>query len=96
MSQQQPLIDLESADYNMNHEKRGLAIVFNHFKFDSEKFKNEQRYGTEKDRNRLEETFKSLDFDVHVHNDCSRQEIAKVLQSGKTSMHTIFRKILAE
>lgn len=47
VSQQQPLIDLKSADYNMNHEKRGLAIVFNHFKFDSKKFKNAQRHGTE-------------------------------------------------
>ncbi|XP_037028963.1 caspase-1-like [Bradysia coprophila] len=86
-SQLLPSIDLHSSDYSMNHEKRGLAIIFNHFKFDSQKYKNSQRYGTKKDRERLEKTFELLDFDVQVHNDRNRLEITKILQDAAAIDH---------
>ncbi|KAG4077802.1 hypothetical protein HA402_011231 [Bradysia odoriphaga] len=75
-----PNIDLESAYYDMIHEQRGLAIILNHFKFDSKKYRNVQRNGTEKDCERLEKTFRELDFEVNIYNDLKREEITRILQ----------------
>lgn len=65
--------------YNMDHKKRGLALVFNHGKFDA----NTPRKGTEIDRDRLEKTLQILDFDVQIHDDKTISEIRSILEDGK-------------
>lgn len=75
-------VDEECAYYDMNHEERGLAIILNHFKFDSKKYKDLKRNGTEKDCERLQKTFHELDFKVKTYHDLTREEINTKLQKG--------------
>lgn len=70
----------------MTHEKRGLAIILNHFKFDTKKYKDLKRNGTEKDCERLEKTFRELDFEVKTYDDLTRAEINKKLQKGNINV----------
>lgn len=77
-----PIIDLDCAYYDMTHEQRGLAIIFNHFAFDSKKYKHLQRNGTEQDCKRLEKTFHELGFKVERYNDRKRSEINTILNTG--------------
>lgn len=86
-----PSIDLECAYYDMIHEQRGLAIILNHFKFDSKKYRNVQRNGTEKDCERLEKTFRELDFEVNIYNDLKREEISRILQKGNICVTNVTR-----
>ena len=67
-------VDRDSDTYNMNHKRRGLAIIFNHKKFD----KNLGlgiRNGTDGDRDNLIKTLKQLDFEVQAHNDMTFREL---------------------
>jgi len=80
-------IDAECIYYDMNHEQRGLAIILNHFKFDSKKYKALNRNGTEKDCERLQKTFHELDFKVKTYNDLTREEINKKLQKAADMDH---------
>lgn len=89
-----PSIDLECAYYDMIHERRGLAIILNHFKFDSKKYRNVQRNGTEKDCERLEKTFRELDFEVNIYNDLKREEISRILQKGNICVTNVTRVML--
>lgn len=57
----------ENPDYDMNHARRGLAVIFNHEYFSpplNERFK--QRKGTEFDCECLTNTLKMLEFEVDV------------------------------
>lgn len=67
--------------YNMNHSKRGICLIFNH--------KNcagwLKRSGTDVDRNRLKKTFKSLNFEVKTHEDQTKSQILKeILPAGES------------
>lgn len=75
-------VDEQCAFYDMNHEERGLAIILNHFKFGSKKYRDLQRNGTELDCERLQKTFRELDFKVKTYNDLTRAEIHMKLQKG--------------
>ncbi len=75
-------IDLECAYYDMIHEQRGLAIILNHFKFESKKYRGLERNGTEVDCERLIKTFLELNFKVKVYNDLKREEINAKLEKG--------------
>lgn len=62
----------------MCHKKRGLALIFNHEYFDTQR----KRRGTHIDRDRLRDTFKSLDFKVKIHEDKTKSQILAILQKG--------------
>ncbi len=67
-------VDRDSETYNMNHKRRGLAIIFNHKTFD----KNLGlgiRNGTDVDRDNLVKTLEELDFEVQVHNDLTYKKL---------------------
>lgn len=66
--------------YNMNHKNRGLALIFNHERFDNDM---KHRSGTQADRERLCETFRALDFDVRIYDDLKQSEILDQLEKGK-------------
>lgn len=66
--------------YNMEHYKRGLAIIFNHYEFMSELIK--KREGTQKDVDALTEVFENLRFDVCVFNDYTYEEMSLKLTEG--------------
>lgn len=65
--------------YNMQHEKRGLALIFNHEIFASQR----PRRGTNIDRDRLRETFSLFDFDVEIHEDQTKSQVLRILENGK-------------
>jgi len=75
-------IEADAKEYNMDHEKRGRAIIFNH-----EKFKDylgvEERTGTNTDKIRLKQCFEKLKFDVDVFDDSKVDEIRNKLTESK-------------
>lgn len=68
-------VDRRSCHYNMNHPKRGNAVIFNHETFD-DYMQYPVRSGTHVDCERLEETLKHHRFDVCIYNDLT---ISKIL-----------------
>lgn len=75
-----PKLNLEH-EYQMNHEKRGLAIIFNHKYFDQNTGFG-TRWGTEVDLERLEGSCEDLGFITIPHNDLTRIEIFEELEKG--------------
>jgi hypothetical protein len=69
----------ESDCYNMSHEKRGTAIIFNNAIFDNPDF---NLVGTENDRDNLKNTMECLGFDVKVYNDLKRNELKEIVRKG--------------
>lgn len=76
----------DSEVYNMNHRRRGLAIVFNHKHFDP-RLQLKQRNGTDADRDNLRQTLNLLDFTVNVYNDASYKEMEAILQAAAEENH---------
>lgn len=62
----------------MSHKKRGLALIFNHEQFHTQR----QRKGTQIDRDRLHKTFKLLEFKVKIYENKTKSEILDILQKG--------------
>ncbi|KAK0081988.1 hypothetical protein PV325_011270 [Microctonus aethiopoides] len=67
-----------ASHYNMNHQKRGLAIIFNHEFFNINHLK--PRSGTNVDCNNLIETLKDLDFEVTDFHNATHRDIVKNLE----------------
>lgn len=67
--------------YKMDHEQRGMALIFNHESFLD--FYVPIRKGTHIDRDRLFKTFKNLGFETKVYNNLRGAEIENVLKEGK-------------
>lgn len=72
-----PALDLQY-EYDMSHDHRGIAMIFNHEFFD----KNEKRDGTNSDRNRLNISLERFGFDVQIFDDFSSDKIEKELRTG--------------
>ncbi|CAB3367780.1 Hypothetical predicted protein [Cloeon dipterum] len=70
----------EDPFYNMRHEKRGKAIIFNHFNFDA-KLYLDPRNGTERDVKRLTRAFKKHSFEVQVFDNSTVQDIQYAMRT---------------
>jgi caspase-like apoptosis-related cysteine protease len=74
-------VDWDANEYNMQHRRRGHAVIFNNDTFEDARYK--PRKGSEFDVKNLRETFGSLHFDVKVHNnlECSaiKETISKCM-----------------
>ena len=81
-------VDRDSETYNMNHRRRGNALIFNHKNFDPRLDHLKTRNGTDVDRDNLQMTLRQLDFDVKVYNDCSFKEIEQVLEELANDDHS--------
>ncbi|KAG8222200.1 hypothetical protein J437_LFUL001292 [Ladona fulva] len=66
--------------YKMNHDKRGIALIFNHEHFTSKGLMN--REGTEEDGKRLSNTMLSLGFEVRHYQDKTWSDIKDILCQG--------------
>lgn len=73
--------------YNMNHRRRGLAIIFNHKNFDM-RLGLKTRNGTDADRDNLRSTLRSLDFDVKVYNDLEFKNMEQILEEAALANHS--------
>jgi caspase 7 len=76
----------DSELYNMNHRRRGLAIVFNHKNFDP-RLGLKTRNGTDADRDNLRSTLRTLDFAVKVYNDLPYKEMERILEEASNENH---------
>uniref|UniRef100_A0A0P4VSE4 Putative caspase n=1 Tax=Rhodnius neglectus TaxID=72488 RepID=A0A0P4VSE4_9HEMI len=72
--------------YNMNHKKRGLAIIFNHQTFIVPNLKD--RNGTNVDSEQLKMCFKKLDFDVHSYNDLGVKALLETVEKVSAEDHS--------
>jgi len=70
-------VDWDASEYNMQHKRRGHAVIFNHDTFDSDHYA--PREGSKTDVNNLCETFSSLQFDVTVHDNLEYSQIKKAI-----------------
>ncbi len=64
----------DAETYNMNHRRRGLALIFNHKNFEPRRGLG-TRIGTDVDRDNLKRTLTDLDFDVRVYEDLPFREL---------------------
>ncbi|XP_018056185.1 PREDICTED: caspase-1-like [Atta colombica] len=64
--------------YNMNHSKRGLALIFNHEFFTVSHLK--PRCGTNVDCENLKATLKDLGFEVNDYHNLTQKDIVKQLE----------------
>ncbi len=75
--------------YNMDHEKRGVALVINIRKYDDPNpYKLEERKWSVKDYENLQHTFKYLEFDVRPYENLTAKEIRDKIQKIADEDHT--------
>lgn len=65
--------------YKMDHKKRGMALIFNHEFFEC----NSPRKGTNADRDNLQKTLESLDFDVRIFENEMICDIKGILEESE-------------
>lgn len=73
-------VEKDAIYYNMNHKRRGIALIFNHEIFNIANLKN--RCGTHMDSERLKKTFKKLEFEVIDFHDLTTEEVSKEVEKG--------------
>lgn len=68
--------------YDMRHKNRGIAMIFNHRKFES--FMGlKERFGTDQDRDRLAKSLSGIGFEVLIFNDLKYEQVLKELEKGE-------------
>jgi Caspase domain len=74
---QSPVVEMYCEEYNMGHPRRGIALILNHMKFETE----EDRHGSDKDCERLIAVLTNLGFEVRVKTDLTFDKVLSVLKS---------------
>jgi len=72
-------VEKYAEEYNMNHNRRGKAVIFNHDKFRSKS----PRPGSAADVCVLKETYKALGFDVVVYENKEFTDIQNAITDRK-------------
>lgn len=67
--------------YNANYPKKGVMIILNHHKFD--RSKHSPRDGTEKDLEKLKETFTKIGYSVRDYTDQKLNNVREILHEGE-------------
>jgi caspase-like apoptosis-related cysteine protease len=72
-------VEKDSEEYNMNHNRRGKAVIFNH-----DEFRNKSsRPGSAVDVKILEETYKGLGFEVITYQNLKFSDMQNTITSCK-------------
>lgn len=74
-------VERYASEYNMKHNRRGFAIIFNHEFFEIMSLK--PRTGTNVDCENLRNTLQRLEFDVYVHKDFTFGKIQQTIEECK-------------
>ncbi|XP_066581905.1 caspase-1-like [Prorops nasuta] len=77
-------LDPHAVNYDMNHSRRGVAVIFNHSTFK----KMNSRKGSTKDCADLKVVLDDLDFQVRIFEDRTVSEVSSILQSLANEDHT--------
>ena len=72
----------EDMRYNMSHPRRGVALIFNNKTFEYWTGMGE-RPGTDVDAAKLVGLFKSLGFETHLHNNCTKRQTIEEVKTGR-------------
>ena len=65
-------VERDAEEYNMNHKRRGKAVIFSHDKYENESV---HRDGAAVDVRVLTETYEALGFEVVVHENLEFTDI---------------------
>jgi len=72
-------VEKYAEEYNMNHNRRGKAVIFNH-----DEFKNKSpRHGSAVDVCVLKKTYEALGFEVVVHENLKAGDIQNAITDRK-------------
>ncbi|XP_052899156.1 caspase-1-like [Anopheles moucheti] len=74
---------VDDAHYDMRHEQRGVAVIFNQMHF----FHQTTRKGTDVDCDNMQQVLSDLQFEVRVHKDLMVNEIMEVLNDLAEENH---------
>ncbi|XP_059485223.1 caspase-1-like isoform X2 [Neocloeon triangulifer] len=80
-----PVADIYAEEYNMNHPRRGVALILNHEHFEYE----DVREGSDKDCAKLHRVYQRLGFDVRIHNDLNFNEVMTTLRKLSQEDHSM-------
>jgi caspase-like apoptosis-related cysteine protease len=72
-------VEKDADEYNMNHSRRGKAVIFNHDKFENDR----SRSGAAVDVRILTETYGTLGFEVVVHENLKYTDIQSAITERK-------------
>ncbi|XP_026061548.1 caspase-6 [Carassius auratus] len=75
-----------SEEYRMDHKKRGMALIFNHERFDW-KIMMSNRSGTEADKHNLVRRFQDLGFEVKAYDNYKRDEVMSIVTEAAAANH---------
>uniref|UniRef100_A0A1I8I8W2 CASPASE_P20 domain-containing protein n=3 Tax=Macrostomum lignano TaxID=282301 RepID=A0A1I8I8W2_9PLAT len=75
------------AEYQMNHPKRGLCLIFNQVTFDPRTGQS-TRIGSDVDADNLERSFKQLGFSIMPFRDLSCEKIVSVIKETARKDHS--------
>lgn len=73
-------VERYATHYNMNHPKRGMALIFNQENFDFPSLK--PRVGTNIDCENLTNSLQMLHFEVFCYKDLKLHELQKEIEKG--------------
>lgn len=77
--------------YNMNHKRRGIALIFNHEHFEIDKLRS--RTGTSVDAGNFKRILQNLGFEVILHNDLKTRKIFEEVNKGRFTVIINYKKI---
>ncbi|KAI9555367.1 hypothetical protein GHT06_017882 [Daphnia sinensis] len=80
-------VDRDSRVYNMQHQRRGKAYIFNHDLFDAS-LKLGERVGSKTDVENLERALSQLDFKVSCFHNCDITSVRKNIKQLAEQDHT--------
>lgn len=78
---------INSLNYNMNHKKRGICLIFDNENFHPSR-QMSPRTGTQTDSTGLYNLFRSLGFEVKLIRDCTATQIRQHLKFYSSIDHT--------
>ncbi|XP_068043510.1 caspase-6 isoform X1 [Anomalospiza imberbis] len=76
-----------AVEYKMNHQRRGLALIFNHEHFFWH-LKLPDRRGTMADRNNLKHTLTDLGFEVRLFDDLKKEDVQQRIYEASAEDHS--------
>ncbi|NXS15144.1 CASP6 protein, partial [Mystacornis crossleyi] len=74
-------------EYKMNHQRRGVALIFNHEHF-SWRLTLPDRRGTMADRNNLQRSLTDLGFEVRLFDDLKEEDVLQKIDEASTDDHS--------
>ncbi|NXT04639.1 CASP6 protein, partial [Prunella fulvescens] len=76
-----------AVEYKMNHQRRGVALIFNHEHF-FWRLTLPDRRGTMADRNNLHRTLTNLGFEVRLFDDLKAEDVQQRIYEASTEDHS--------